>query len=94
MSFATQHTTRVDIDAEHHVSVDWAICGYNVAREQWEVSARCRMWRSTELSSGVQLAVRPLTPMVDIDVSGPNLEQVLSHLMREAHDRCLAALGT
>lgn len=93
MQYGTQHTTRVNVDRDHHVIVDWTISGYDIARESWLVSARCRLWRNTELHSGVSLAVRPMTPLVDIDAEGPSLEHVLAHVMREAHDRCLAALA-
>lgn len=89
---ARHHTTRIDVDAERHVTVDWAIHGYYLEGRQWIVGARCRAWRSTELRSGVHLAVRPLTPVVDVEVSGPVLEQVLATLMQEAYTRCLAAL--
>lgn len=88
-----QHSTRIDIDPAHHITVDWTVTGYNVEREQWQVNARCRLWRSTPLRSGVKLAVKPLTPEVDIDASGRSLEHVLAQLMREAHARCLVALG-
>jgi hypothetical protein len=87
-----QHTTRVDIDAQHHVTVDWAVSYFSVARNHWHVHARCVMWRSVVLQSGVNVAVKRLTPEVDIDVEGPSLEQTLAHLMHEAHARCLAAL--
>lgn len=89
---ALQHSTRIDLDADAHITVDWSVSRYDIESKRWHVDAQARVWRNTQLRSGVHVAVRALSPPVTLEVDGDSLEAVLAHLMAMAHEGCLAAL--
>lgn len=94
MTQAMQHSTRLDVDERHHVTVDWAVTGYLVRECRWQVAARAQLWHTVPLTSGFNLATQPRTRPVELQAEGATLEQTLAQLMLDAYELCLQALAT
>lgn len=83
------HTTRMAVDATRHITVDWTVIEYRMTQAAWLVSGIVRLWESTRLHSGVNLASKAISDPTEIVTSASTLDGALTELMRAAWTQCL-----
>ena len=89
-----QQTTRIHVDADRHITVDWSVVEYRFHEATWLVSGRCRLWQSRRLFSNPDVSVGQLMGVaVDITTEGMTVQRALNALMHAAWVQCLEGKG-